>query len=91
MEGLLTDTLPWLLVGLMGAGALLLLRQPIRCAGRLCLRTAVSLGALMAFHPLGALLGCALGVNLAHARVMALLGAPGVGLLLLLNWALARG
>ena len=81
MDGLLTDTLPWLLVGLMAVGALLMLRQPIRYAGRLCLRTLVSLGALAAFHPLGAALG--------NALVMGLLGAPGFGLLLLLNWALA--
>ena len=45
--------------------------------------------ALAAFHPLGGLLGCALGINLANAAVLALLGAPGFGLLLLLNWALA--
>lgn len=85
----LGDTLPWLLVGLTAVGVLLLLRAPIRCLGRLCLRTLVSLGALAAFGPLGALLGCSLGVNLANALVMALLGAPGFGLLLLLNWALA--
>ena len=89
MDGLLTDTLSWLLVGLMAVGALLMLRQPIRYAGRLCLRTLISLGALAAFHPLGAALGCALGINLANALVMGLLGAPGFGLLLLLNWALA--
>ena len=89
MGSLLTDTLPWLLLGLVAVGALLMLRQPIRYAGRLCLRTVVSLGALAAFHPLGAALGCALGINLANALVMGLLGAPGFGLLLLLNWALA--
>ena len=86
---ILGDTLPWLLVGLTAVGALLLLREPIRCLGGLCLRTVVSLGALAAFSPLGGLLGCSLGVNLANALVLALLGAPGFGLLLLLNWALA--
>ena len=90
MGGLLTDTLPWLLLGLVAVGALLMLRQPIRYAGRLCLRTVVSLGALAAFHPLGAALGCALGSNLANALVMALLGVPGFGLLLMLNWALGQ-
>ena len=79
MGGLLTDTLPWLLLGLVAVGALLMLRQPIRYAGRLCLRTVVSLGALAAFHPLGAALGCALGINLANARVMALLGVRASG------------
>ena len=90
MGGLLTDTLPWLLLGLVAVGALLRQRQPIRYAGRLCLRTVVSLGALAAFHPLGAALGCALGINLANALVMALLGVPGFGLLLMLNWALGQ-
>ena len=89
MDGLLTDTLPWLLVGLMAVGALLMLRQPIRYAGRLCLRTLISLGALAACHPLGAARGGALGINLANALGLGLLGAPGFGLLLLLNWALA--
>ncbi|WP_297722546.1 pro-sigmaK processing inhibitor BofA family protein [Intestinimonas sp.] len=84
----LSGTLPWLLVGLTAVGVLLLLRAPIRFLGRLCLRTLVSLGALAAFSPLGAPLGCALGINLANALVLALLGAPGFGLLLLLNWAL---
>ena len=84
------DTLPWLLVGLTAVGALLLLRQPLRRLARFGLRTLVSLGALAAFSPLGSVLGCALGVNLANALVLALLGAPGFGLLLLLNWTLAR-
>lgn len=89
MSALMTDTLPWLLAGLLAVAALLMLRQPIRYLGKLCLRTAASLCALWAFSPMGALLGCALGVNLANALVMGLLGAPGFGLLLMLNWALA--
>lgn len=89
MDNLLTDTLPWLLVGLLVVTALLMLRQPLKYLGGLCLRTLVSLGALALFSPLGALAGCALGVNLANALVMGLLGVPGFGLLLMLNWALA--
>lgn len=89
MDSLLTDTLPWLLVGLLAVAALLMLRQPLKYLGGLCLRTLVSLGALALFSPLGALAGCALGVNLANALVMGLLGVPGFGLLLMLNWALA--
>ena len=89
MGALMTDTLPWLLVGLVAVAVLLLLRQPIRYLGKLCLRTLVSLGALAAFSSVGGLVGFSLGVNLANALVMALLGAPGLGLLLMLNWALA--
>lgn len=93
MEGFLTDTLPWLLVGLVAVAALLLLRQPIQYLTRLCLRTLCSLAALAALSPLGPLgplIGVGLGVNLANALVMGLLGVPGFGLLLMLNWALAR-
>ena len=48
------------------------------------------LAALAALSPLGPLIGVGLGVNLANALVMGLLGVPGFGLLLMLNWALAR-
>lgn len=89
MSALMTETLPWLLVGLLAVAALLMLREPIRYLGGLCLRTAVSLGALWALSPLGALVGCALGVNLVNALVIGLLGVPGIGLLLMLNWVLA--
>ena len=82
--------LPWLLVGLVAVAALLLLRQPIQYLARLCLRTLCSLAALAALSPLGPLIGVGLGVNLANALVMGLLGVPGFGLLLMLNWALAR-
>ena len=90
MEGFLTDTLPWLLVGLVAVAALILLRQPIQYLTRLCLRTLCSLAALAALSPLGPLIGVGLGANLANALVMGLLGVPGFGLLLMLNWALAR-
>ena len=60
MEGFLTDTLPWLLVGLVAVAALLLLRQPIQYLARLCLRTLCSLAALAALSPLGPLIGVGL-------------------------------
>ena len=84
MGPLLAQSLPWLLAGGMAAVALLLLRQAL-----LCLGTAASLAALAVLSPLQGVLGFGLGVNLANALVMALLGVPGFGLLLLLNWALA--
>ena len=57
----LSQFLPWLLAGGMAAAALLLLRQPLFCLGRLCLRTAASLAALAVFSPLQAVLGFGLG------------------------------
>ena len=86
---LMTDTLPWLLVGLLAVGVLALLGRPLKHLLRLCLRTGVGLAALAAFSPVGGLIGVSLGVNLANALVMGLLGVPGFGLLLMLHLALA--
>lgn len=86
---LINETLPWLLVGLLAVGILLVLRRPLKYLGMLLVRTLVSLGALMALSPLSALAGFGLGVNLTNALVMGLLGIPGFGLLLMLNWVLA--
>ena len=43
---LMTDTLPWLLVGLLAVGVLALLGRPLKHLLRLCLRTGVGLAAL---------------------------------------------
>ncbi|MCD7757114.1 MAG: pro-sigmaK processing inhibitor BofA family protein [Clostridiales bacterium] len=55
------------------------------------LRTAAGGGVLAALEPFGGLLGLHLGVNLCNALVIGVLGAPGLGLLLMLNWLLAGG
>lgn len=89
MDILLGRTLPWLLAGLLAVAVLVLLRRPLKYLGLLLLRTLLSLGALMALSPLSALAGFGLGVNLANALVIGLLGIPGFGLLLMLNWVLA--
>ena len=78
-----------ILVGLLAVGVLALLGRPLKHLLRLCLRTGVGLAALAAFSPVGGLIGVSLGVNLANALVMGLLGVPGFGLLLMLHWALA--
>lgn len=89
MDILLGRTLLWLLAGLLAVAVLVLLRRPLKYLGLLLLRTLLSLGALMALSPLSALAGFGLGVNLANALVIGLLGIPGFGLLLMLNWVLA--
>ena len=76
----------WLVGGLMALAALVLLRRPLKALVRLLLRTAVGLGALALFSPVGGLLGVSLGVNLLNALVLGVLGGPGFGLLLLLSW-----
>ncbi len=75
--------------GLLGVPVLLLLlRKPLRWLLRLLGRTAAGLVGLFAFSQIGGLFGVSLGVNLVNALVMALLGVPGFGLLLMANWAL---
>ena len=74
----------WLLVPV----ALILLRRPLRWLLRLLGCMAVGLAGLFAFSQIGGLIGVTLGVNLVNALVVALLGVPGFGLLLMLNWAL---
>ena len=77
---------PW---GLLAVPVLLiLLRKPLRWLLRLLGRTAAGLAGLFAFSQVGGLIGVTLGVNLVNALVVALLGLPGFGLLLLANWAL---
>lgn len=79
-------------VGLFfGLLALILLRRLIFRAVKLLLRTAVGAGALALLAQTGGALGIQLGVNLCNALVLGALGAPGFGLLLLLNWLVRSG
>lgn len=88
MEVFLAETLPWLMVGLVAVLVLAVLHRPLKQLGLLCLRTLGSLAALMLLSPVGGMIGVTLGVNLTNALVMGLLGLPGLGLLLMLKWAL---
>ncbi len=80
--------LAWCLAGLLLCAALLLLRRPAARLLRLALRSSVGLAALALFSQVGRLIGVELGVNLINALVLGVLGAPGFGLLLMLQWAL---
>ena len=86
------NTLPnyaaWALAGLLLCAALFLLRWPLVQLVRLLLRSSVGLAALALFAQMGQLLGISLGVNLVNALVLGLLGVPGFGLLLMLQWVL---
>jgi inhibitor of the pro-sigma K processing machinery len=81
-------------VGLWAAAAglaltvLLLARRPLAAAGRLLFRSGVGLCCLWVFDQLGSLVGIRVGVNLVSGLVLGVLGAPGLGLLLLTQWAL---
>ena len=78
----------WLLIAVPALAALVLLRKPLRWLLRLGGRTLAGLAGLFAFSQVGGLIGVTLGVNLVNALVVALLGLPGFGLLLMTNWAL---
>lgn len=84
----LPDYAAWALAGLLLCAALFLLRWPLVQLVRLILRSSVGLAALALFSQVGQLLGISLGVNLVNALVLGLLGVPGFGLLLMLQWAL---
>lgn len=64
----------------------LVFRRPLGRLLKLGGRTLAALGGLAALKLMGAWAGLALGVNLLNALVVALLGVPGLGLLLMLNW-----
>ncbi len=49
-------------------------------------RTLAALGGLAALKAVGGALGLGLGVNLFNALTVGVLGAPGLALLLMLNW-----
>ena len=78
----------WLLgLGLLCL-ALAVLRRPMaRLLGWIA-RSSVGLAVLALLAPVGPLVGVRLGVNLVNAGVLGLLGPPGLGLLLMLQWAL---
>lgn len=63
-----------------------LLRGPLSRLLAVAFRTVLGGGLLALLTPFHALLGLHLGVNLYNALVIGVLGMPGFGLLLLLNW-----
>lgn len=86
---LFSRLLPWGLAVLVLLTALVLLRRPLGMLLGLAVRTVLGLGALFALSQAGGFIGFALGVNLVNALIIGLLGVPGFGLLLMLNWTLS--
>jgi inhibitor of the pro-sigma K processing machinery len=78
----------WAAVAGLALILLLLARGVLAAAGRLVLRSGAGLCFLWVFDQLGALIGVRVGVNLVSGLVLGVLGAPGLGLLLLTQWAL---
>lgn len=78
----------WSLAGLLLCAAVLLFRRPLLRLARLALRSSAGLAVLALFAQVGHFVGIDLGVNFVNALILGLLGAPGFGLLLMLQWAL---
>ena len=76
------------LAGLLLLAGLALLRRPLGQLLRLAVRSSVGLAVLALFSQVSPLIGVSLGVNPVNALVLGVLGAPGFGLLLMLQWAL---
>lgn len=64
-----------------------LLARPLGRLVRLAGRTLAALGSLAILKLVGSVVGLSLGVNFLNALVIALLGVPGLGLLMMLDWA----
>ena len=88
MNPLLLQGAPWMAGLALTIVALIILYRPVRWLWRLGLRSAGGLAALALFHPVGSLLGVTLGINWVNALVLGVLGTPGFGLLLMLQWML---
>ena len=76
----------WGAAAVVAVLALVLFRRPLGAAGRLLLRSGLGMAFLWLFRGIGGLLGLQLGVNLLNGVVLGLLGAPGLALLLMVQW-----
>ncbi len=65
-----------------------LFKTPLKLALRTVVNTALGFGALWTVNLTTAYTGLSLGLNLFNALTIALLGVPGLGLLLLMKWVL---
>ena len=69
-------------------GAFLLFRGPVKLALRVLVNSALGFGAVWLLNLTAALTGIRLGLNVFNALFIGVLGVPGFGLLLLLQWVL---
>lgn len=88
MLPLTAPDVPWLAVALLALSILALLHRPLGRLLRLAARSAVGLAVLALFSQVGQFIGVSLGVNLVNALILGVLGVPGFGLLLMLQWVL---
>lgn len=78
----------WAAGGGILLAVLFVLRRPLGLLLRLALRSGGGMCALWLFNLLGEAVGIRLGVNPVGGLALGVLGAPGLGLLLMLRWLL---
>ena len=77
---------------LIGAAAVLILislrvfAAPLKLVVKVLCNTLLGLGALLLLNAAAPFTGLSLGLNLFNAAVVGVLGIPGLGLLLLIQW-----
>ncbi len=83
----LTEKVAIAILLLFVVGAVLrLFKTPLKLAMQVLLNTLLGFGALFLLNLTQAVTGISLGVNLLNALVIGILGVPGLGLLLLVQW-----
>lgn len=65
-----------------------LFTAPLKLVLKLALNTLIGFAALIVVNALGSVIGVSIGINWINALVVGLLGLPGVGVLLILQWLL---
>ncbi|MCL2368033.1 MAG: pro-sigmaK processing inhibitor BofA family protein [Oscillospiraceae bacterium] len=77
-----------IVAGLVIFLAITLFRRPLGCLLRILLNTVGGFILLFILNYLGQFIGISIGINWVNAVIVGILGLPGVGLLLILQWLL---
>lgn len=77
-----------LVIAFVAVAVLRLISTPLKMALRLLLHSALGFGAVWLLNMTGAVSGISLGLNWFNSLTIGILGLPGLGLLLLLQWVL---
>ena len=77
-----------LVIAFLAVTCLRLVSTPLKLVLRVALNSALGFGALWLLQYTAAISGITLGLNLFNALVIGILGLPGLGLLVLLQWVL---
>lgn len=77
-----------LVIVFVAVAVLRLVSAPLKVALRLLLHSALGFGAVWLLNMTTAVSGISLGLNVFNAVTIGILGLPGLGLLLLLQWVL---